>query len=281
MDYNCFFCQIHAFEKLLKKNEISVESKNKAVKNFCKYLSSINKKVIAPEIARETNIIIKKLLKIDDPYRKGKQKSNEFLLTKYNEFKNKVISSKNSFDKALRLSIAGNIIDSIGAPESDIMDTIEKVLKSDFSIDDSLKLQEEINKAKTILYLGDNAGEIVLDKLFIETINHKNLYYAVRGAAVINDVTIEDANFVKMNSVAKVISNGYDAPSTILNKVSDEFKNIYNEADLIISKGMGNLEALLNNGNNKIFFLLMVKCETIGRLINVKKNDFVVMQNVN
>ena len=90
---------------------------------------------------------------------------------------------------------------------------------------------------------------------------------------------MEDAELVEMQKVARVISNGYDAPSTILHKVSDKFLEIYNKADVIISKGMGNLEGLLHNKNNKIFFLLMVKCNPIGELINVEKNNFVVLQN--
>jgi uncharacterized protein with ATP-grasp and redox domains len=133
--------------------------------------------------------------------------------------------------------------------------------------------------AKNILYLGDNAGEIVMDKLFLETIKHQNVYYAVRGMPVINDVTIEDAKYVGIDKFAKIISNGYDSPSTILDKCSEEFINIYNKADLIISKGQGNLEGLINVKNEKIFFLLMVKCGVIGDELGVKKGDFVVYNN--
>jgi uncharacterized protein with ATP-grasp and redox domains len=157
--------------------------------------------------------------------------------------------------------------------------TIEKVLKSDFAINHSFELKEALSTAKKVLYLGDNAGEIVLDKLFIETIMHPNLHFAVRGAPVINDVTLDDARYVGMDRVADVIQNGYDAPSTILDKCSNEFQKQFYDADVIISKGQGNLEGLLNKTDKQIFFLLMVKCDVIAEALSVKKGDFVVMKN--
>ena len=125
------------------------------------------------------------------------------------------------------------------------MQQSKKLLNSEFAIDHSKQLKKAIEKAETVLYLGDNAGEIVFDKLFIETIKHPNLTYVVRGGPVINDATMEDAEYIGMKDIANVISSGYDAPSTILNKSSKEFQKYFQKADLIISKGQGNLEGLL------------------------------------
>ncbi len=279
MNNKCYFCHLTSFEKLLNENKVPEDKKNDAIREFLSYLSSIEKEVTAPEVAKVTNASIRKVLNNPDPYKKAKERNNKFVLSKVDYFEEIIRKSENKFETAMRLAIAGNIMDSIGSPGADISGTINYVLESDFAINDSEKLKTEIEKAKTVLYLGDNAGEIVLDKLFIRTINHKNLYFAVRGNPVINDATIEDAELVKMHEVAKVISNGDDAPSTLLADVSKEFLEIYNKADVIISKGMGNLEGLLHNGNKKIFFLLMVKCDAIGELINVKKKNFVVLQN--
>lgn len=279
MNNRCYFCHINSFEKLLDKSKISEQKKNKAIHEFLGFLSKIPENITSPEIAKGTNAIICDILNNSDPYKPIKEIDNNFALSKINEFKEIIDNSENKFETALRLSIAGNIMDSISSPNADISKTIAHVLNSELAINHSNKLEAEIQKAKTILYLGDNAGEIVLDKLFIETINHDNIYFAVRGAPVINDATIEDAELVKMSEVAKVISNGDSSSSTLLNYVSDEFLDIYNKADVIISKGMGNLEGLLNNGNKKIFFLLMVKCTPIGESINAKKGDFVVLQN--
>ena len=117
-----------------------------------------------------------------------------------------ILNSKDPFNTALRLAIAGNIIDFAVSSTFDLKPTIDKVMSVGFTIDHSLQLKDALSKAKTVLYLGDNAGEIVFDKLLIEHIMHPNLYYAVRGSAVINDATMEDAKYVGMDVVADVIS---------------------------------------------------------------------------
>jgi hypothetical protein len=162
----------------------------------------------------------------------------------------------------------------------DVHKTITKVLSSDFAIDHSIILKQRIKEAKRILYLGDNAGEIVFDKLFIETIMHPDLVFAVKDAPVLNDVTIQDAKEVGMYEVADVISNGYDASSTLLEKCSKEFLDVYRSADLIISKGQGNLEGLIDEKDPRIFFLFMVKCDVIAERVGVEKGSFVVYNQV-
>jgi hypothetical protein len=130
------------------------------------------------------------------------------------------------------------------------------------------------------LYLGDNCGEIVFDKLFIETMDHPNVTFAVRGNPVINDATLEDAAQVGLDNVCRVISNGFDAPSTLLEFCSDEFAEAYNNADLVISKGQGNFEGLMESRHPNEFFLLIAKCWPIANLLGVGKNDMVVLKSV-
>jgi uncharacterized protein with ATP-grasp and redox domains len=208
------------------------------------------------------------------------------VLKQYAEFKNLVSKSENPFNVALRLSIAGNIMDFAACPEffenseQYLNNAINEVLNADFNIDDSQELENSIKRSKTLLFLGDNAGEIVFDKLFLETIYHPNVYYAVRGKPVINDVTVEDAYYVGIDKTAEIISNGYDAPSTIIEKASQKFLKIYYDADLIISKGQGNLEGLINNTRDDLYFLLKVKCNVIAKLTGVKKGDYIVKKNM-
>lgn len=116
----------------------------------------------------------------------------------------------------------------------------------------------------------------MFDKLFIETIMHHEVFYAVKGAPILNDVTMTDAHAVGMDVVADVISNGFNAPSTVLEKCGKEFLEIYDSADLIISKGQGNYEGLMHITDSRIFFLLMVKCDVIAEKLCVKKGDFIV-----
>lgn len=116
----------------------------------------------------------------------------------------------------------------------------------------------------------------MFDKLFIEAIMHPLLVYAVRGGPIINDATMDDARYCGMDKVADVISNGYDAPSTILEHCSPAFREVFEHADVIISKGQGNFEGLCGKTNKPIFFLLMAKCDVIADALKVQKGSFVI-----
>lgn len=278
-DYRCFFCFAKAFERLIDKENLSPEEKKCFASDMFGLFNEVKNDFSIPMISRELHVLLKQYSNNPDPYKEVKKQSNNLVLGMYADLKNIVFQSVNQFETALRLAIAGNIIDYGIGNHFDLQGTIDKVLHSDFAIDDSAELKQALSRAKTVLYLGDNCGEIVFDKLFIETIRHPNLIYAVRGAPVINDATLEDAQYVGMDRIADVISNGYDAPSTILEHCSAEFLEVFDRADVIISKGQGNLEGLLGRTNKEVYFLLMVKCEVIADAMGVKKGDFVVRRN--
>jgi len=282
MNYECLICQVKALQKRMDKYQVAEKKRNRLVSSMMKEIATIDlAKSYSPEITRNIIQQLKKKSKVADPYQKEKDESNQEMLERYHEFKRMVEVSKNPFETALRLAIAGNIIDFGPGHDFDIWETIEQVMNSDFAIDHSKQLQESIQKAKSILYLGDNCGEIVLDKLFLETIDHPNVTFAVRDSAVLNDVTIKEATEVGIPEVATLISNGDDAPSTLLHRVSPEFKAIYDSADLIISKGMGNFEGLMDENDPRLFYLLMIKCRVIGEKIGAKKGEFVVKRSTN
>jgi damage-control phosphatase, subfamily I len=278
-DYRCFFCFARAFERLIEKENLEPEGKKHFANDMFGLFNEVKHDFSIPKLSRELHVLLKKYSNNLDPYKEAKKQSNDLVLSMYPDLKEIVFQSENQFETALRLAIAGNIIDYGIGNHFDLQATIDKVLNSDFAIDDSLNLKQAISEAKTVLFLGDNCGELVFDKLFIETIMHPNLIYAVRGEPVINDVTLEDAKYVGMDIVADVISNGYDAPSTILEHCSSEFLEVFNRADVIISKGQGNLEGLLGKTTKDVYFLLMVKCEVIADALGVRKGDFVVMKN--
>jgi uncharacterized protein with ATP-grasp and redox domains len=275
-DYRCFFCFARAFEKLLVKENLSAEAKSCFTRDMAGLYNKMCDNFSAPVFSRELHTILKQYTNNPDLYKEAKRQSNDMVLNMYPDLKYRILLSDNPFDTALRLAIAGNIIDLAVSNNFNLEATIDKVIHSDFAIDHSNELKQAISKANTVLYLGDNAGEIVFDKLFIENIMHPNLFYAVRGVPVINDATIEDAKYIGMDKVAKVVSNGYYAPSTILEKCSLEFKDLFQQADLIISKGQGNLEGLLDKTAKEVYYLLMVKCEVMADFLSVPINFFVV-----
>jgi len=280
MHTECFNCFLAQSDKLITKYRIRDKLANDIMLRFRLFVDDHkNNNLLAPEASSLLHRLMKKASGNDDLYKKEKKEYNTLLLSLEEEIREVINKSENPFQTALRYAQAGNIID-FGPPRQfDIYKALSSAVSKEPAIDHSRLLLEALKKASTVLYLGDNAGEIVLDKLFIETIRHPNLYFAVRGGNIINDVTTEDAKTVGMTKIAKVISNGYCAPSTMVDRCSKAFRKIYHEADLIISKGQGNLEGLIDETNNKIFFLLMIKCKVMAELIGAKEGDAIILYN--
>ncbi len=286
MDNKCKECLINSFNNLLSEKVSDTIVRDELNNKIKSYIAGINSEIITPEVAREIHHLIYKSIPDNDLYQSEKKLSNDIALSYYISLKEMISESGDPFDTALRLSIAGNIMDFAACPEfftdshTYLKNTIKKALSVDFAVNDSIKLKEQLADSKMLLFIGDNAGEIVFDRLFLETINHPDVYYVVRDKAVLNDATLEDAYYSGINNIAKVITNGYDAPSTIIEKASQEFLNVYNDADLIISKGQGNYEGLIFNNREDLYFLLVVKCDIIAKNIGVEKGDFVTMKNI-
>ncbi len=274
-DQKCKVCFLRTYTRLFEKFNVSAQQKEMFLESFNKITEKLDH-ISTPEIQQELSEKFTDLIGVSDPFFEEKRECNIKALDIYDRWKNLAYKSKNAFDTTLRLAIAGNIMDYGASDDFDLDSVIIKVLHSKFAINHSNQLREKIAEAKNILYLGDNAGEIVFDRLFIETNLSDKVTYVVKGGPVLNDVTLKDAEDVAMEHGAKIITNGYNAPSTVLSKCSDEFMHAYNSADLIISKGQGNLEGLINENDSRIFFLLMVKCTVIAESLNVRKGDFVV-----
>lgn len=215
------------------------------------------------------------ILGTDDPYAEVKADYNRMLLEREPDCLAQIERSDDPFQLALRYAAAGNLID-FGAKHSfdraAVDDLLARVPSLSFAIDDSEALHERIRSASSILYLGDNCGEIVLDKVLIEQIAHESpdadIVFGVRGGPIINDVTVRDAEQVGMGDVARVLPSGLAVPGTVPAESSDEFQRAYYGADVVISKGMGNFETLGGAcGRDDVFFVLMAKCELVADII--------------
>ncbi len=277
MEQACFFCQIRNFEKLLNKHISDPAAQNQVLKKLIRSLCPEDIEGSSPEFATKVHGILNEFLGTD-PYAGQKRRYNTLLMNHYEHFRERVRNSGDPLETAIRMAIAGNIIDFVPGHDIDIDHTIEQVLCATPDTDDTPRLRKEIRKSKKLLFIGDNAGEIVMDKLLIETMEHPEVVYAVRGKPVINDATMEDADMTGMHEVARVITNGNGDPSTLLSRVNEDFLRAYRNADLIISKGQGNLEGLLNEPDN-IYFLLMIKCEVIARILSIPKGTPLVLHN--
>jgi len=280
LDERCKSCFDKTYKRLLEKFNAGMEQNEEFNRCFQEIILN-EEQLSSPAIQGKLSEEFCRIINLTDPFKEEKAHSNQIAISLYKRWKPKVLSSVNPFDLALRLSIAGNIMDYGANNRFDVNETIKSVLKASYAINHSTLLKNHIGKAKSILYLGDNAGEIVFDKLFIETISHPKVYYAVKDAPILNDVTMMDAKEAGMDLVAEVISNGDNTPSTVLSKCSTKFLEIYHSVDLIISKGQGNFEGLLKAHDPRIFFLLMVKCDVIAELLQVDKGSFVVYNKTN
>ena len=269
--FPCFLRQALEAARLATDNEIT----QRTVLNQVMFiLCRMNPHTPPPRIGHTIHRVVKELTHCSDPYQEVKNKYNRLILRKYPGLKKVIESSREPLLTAVKLAIVGNIMDSAAKGYFDLEKTQEKTLKADLTINHYREFVQSVDKARTILYLGDNAGEIVFDKILIEEINKRNqgqkVYYAVRGAPIINDVTLNDAQEISMSEVARVISNGSDVPGTILDLCSQDFLKIYRQADIIIAKGQGNYESLSDEEDDRIFFLLQVKCPVIARHIGVR-----------
>ena len=234
-----------------------------------------------PAMAQKIHQLIRKLTGVQDPYRRIKDRFNRLALQMYPELKNRVATSADPLETAVRLAIAGNIIDfgvNSDLEESHIEIIITESLTAPLDMGVLEDFKQAAARAENILYLGDNAGEIVFDRLLIELLGCKRITLVVKAGPIINDATIEDAIDTGLSDVVKVIDNGSDAPGTILRSCSESFRRRFNEADLIVAKGQGNYETL-NNVDKEIFFILRAKCPVIARHLGCEIGSLVLTKN--
>lgn len=271
--YPCFFIQT------LKTSRMITSDEREILQILNEVSSSIPKipfGVTPAEIGREVYRIISQKTGVEDPYREVKERCIHQALSLYPELKKLISSSKDRLMTAVRLSIAGNVIDFGANADFDLKRDIETILSQDFSINHYQKFCELLEKARKILYLADNAGETVFDRLLIEEL-HRPVIYAVREKPIINDATLEDALLSGIDKVTEIISSGCDAPGIILKFCSDDFLKVYRSADMIISKGQGNYEGL-SDENRPIFFLLKAKCQVIARDIGIEEGSIILAE---
>jgi len=243
-----------------------------------KLIESFSMKHTPAEYGAEVYTIISEITVVKDPYKQIKENSIKEAKELIPDLKNVIENSADPLLMAVRAAIAGNIIDFGVNQAFDLKEDLKKILIQDFAVSDYYAFKNEVQKAKTILYIGDNAGESVFDKLLIEEMNKKT-FYAVREIPIINDAIYEDAVNSGLQEVSEIISSGVKAPGAIINQYTIEFSELFQSVDLVISKGQGNYEGL-SGVSRSLFFLLKAKCEVIAKDIGVNKND-IILKGIN
>ena len=236
-----------------------------------------------PELLGHFYKIITRHAKNDDPYRDIKRFYDEMFLKMSPEFERRILGAEDPFYEAVKYAAVGNVIDFgpvHGVTQEKVMRAFDGINEKRLAPDDSERLRGDVRAAERILYIGDNCGEIALDRLLIRRMHAENpqakITFAVRGAPIVNDITPEDAKLVKMDEEAEIISNGDSSQGTVLSRVSGEFRAVYDAADVIIAKGQANFESLSEEKGN-IYFLMMVKCAVIAAYTGAKEGSLVCM----
>lgn len=222
---------------------------------------------------------IAKYLKMEDIYKDFKENSSK-KAQKLVPFCEDLLRN---FDDKLylgaKIAVVGNVIDLASQIQYDLKEELMKIIEKPFAIDDFNKLKKSLKTCKNLVYLADNAGEEVFDKIFIKIIKEHfdkiNIYYFTRGAPIINDLTYNEAIKSKIDEVAKVIDSGVKTPGFNIENAGKDALDIFLNADLIIAKGMGNYECLSEYTGYNIFHLLKVKCNVVANSIDAKLGSII------
>ena len=274
--YDCIPCIVRQSIDAIRSNCEDSETMDKALEETLSLLVDYKSFRCSPEIAGEIHNIVKKHTGIADPFVERKRRDLAVAVESYPFLKDYL--SEKTDDKlywALKLAATGNNIDAAVYADVDVKKCIENELEKPFAISDVKIFSEKLSSASTLLIIGDNTGETVFDRVMIEALpENLKVYYAVRSGPIINDATEKEAIESGLDKVSHIIPSGCFTPGTITDLCSDEFMEIFNKADIVVSKGQGNYEAL-SDEKREIFFLLKAKCPVIAQRFSVELNGYV------
>jgi uncharacterized protein with ATP-grasp and redox domains len=277
----CLFNQMLKAFRLLKP-DFSRKVIIKAQKELMEYLINFDiEQRAANYLGKITYNIISDLLNDNDPYYNLKMQYNSLVMKHSGEIVKIIESANDPLSKAILASALGNTIDFASQHEIDIINDVYNFAIEDLVINDYVKFRKSLDNTTHLLILGDNAGEIVFDKILILIL--KKYYpdlvivYSVRSTPIINDATLEDAKFISLTDLVEVIESN-DAPGIILSEATEKFKkHFFKENGVILSKGQGNFESLygMEIPQKEVYYLLKAKCNLMERIFRVKIGDLI------
>ncbi len=280
----CMTCILRKYMEDFPKD---VEEKRKIeyLRTILSYVSNAPMSSSAPLIVRDITVLQKKMFGITNPYEEIKKYFNNVMLGYESRVRENIRKSSDPLKLAVQYAMIGNYID-FGAMREIDENELENMLDhaSEISFDEAQfeKMRMDLTKCGRLTYMTDNCGEIVMDKILIETL--KDIYpelvitVLVRGGAVLNDATMEDAVQIGLPEVVTVIPNGNAIAGTCIDELSDEAKRAVEEADILISKGQGNFETLRKCGLN-VYYLFLCKCEMFARIFHVPKLTGIIVND--
>lgn len=277
---DCYSCFLRQALSAARRAGADEHQQRLILQRTCAELQALPETATPPQMAERIHRLVRTEVDHPDPYLAAKQEATRAALERYPVLREHVRTAEEPLDVAIRISIAGNIID-FGIFETyDLDATVDRVLAQPFAIDDRPRLHAALADAREVLFLADNAGETVFDRVLIEALD-RPVCYVVKGSPVINDATREDAQAAGIDAIAEVIDNGSDAVGTLVASCSPAFRARLAAADLVIAKGQANYESLSSGPPHctaPIFFLLQAKCSVIAADLGVATGSIIARQ---
>lgn len=236
-----------------------------------------------PEVASDVYEQMAQMAGMDDLYGELKAHATEKAKTFVPQLHDELEKSSNKLLTAIKIAVAGNVIDLAAEVTFDLNEEMEKIFETSFAHDDVDKLEAALGKASTLLYIGDNVGEHIFDYLCIETLQalypQLEISYMVRGNPIINDVTMVEAVEAGFDTLCHLVDSGVNTPGFAYERANKASQKLFDEADLVLTKGMGNYECLSPAPRTNLCYLLKVKCNVVAASLGQQVGDIVCKMN--
>ena len=279
---DCLVCIYNQALKTTKLLNLDEKKAGEIMFKVSEILPSFSMQNTPPQIAKETYALIENETKLSDPLKQAKKEAIKEAKSFLPFLKKRLKKSDNKLLTAIKISVAGNVIDFGAKEQFTLKETINSIFHQKFAIDEFESLKKRLKNASSLVILADNAGENIFDVLLAKTVKKLypkiEIYYFVRGKPIINDVTKKDVKNSKIKKYAKIIDTKVPTPGFDLKYAGEKSLKIYKKADVIISKGMGNYESLYKITKREIFYLFKVKCNVVADSINKKIGDIILMK---
>jgi len=276
---DCIACIFNQALRVTKALDLSPQESKKLLDEAACMLPSFSLERTPPENATPMYERFSELLGKEDIYDQQKREAIAKAESLVPYAQQRIEESSEPLVTAAKIAVAGNVIDLASEFEYDLEEEIANVLQTPFAIDQTAQLTQRIKKSAKIVYLADNAGENVFDRLYIAAIKKacpdSEIFYFVRSRPIINDVTLKDIENDPIHQVATVVDSGVTTPGIVIDALHEEAKKHFFEADCIISKGMGNYECLSDCKEDSLYYLLKVKCQVVARSLALQPGDLV------
>lgn len=285
---DCFICFMNLALNIARRTGDDEQREKLILEKVAGLLPTFSLDARPPEMAYVVNNVVKEVTGVEDPFEEDKRESNRIALGIAPEVRGLIRAAADPLLSAIEFSIAGNSIDLGANHDLDLEKTLREIVEDEvmrIKTEDPSRfrleeLRESLQTSSSLLYLADNAGEIVFDMLLIELIRQEypgiEITVAVRNSPIINDATMKDAEEIGLTSLVRVISSGSDTAGTLMEMCTPEFRELFYSADTVIGKGQGNFETL-SDIDRKVFLLFKTKCNAIARYTKSRIGDIMLI----